>query len=146
MDEAILRTYEESLKRCNASPGFLERFYERFLASSPIVKEKFANTDFVHQKRALRASLQLMVLAAEDETKGPERYLGDVATTHNKAHLDIGAGLYDLWLDSILATVKEVDPAFSPEVEDAWEHVMTMGIKYLVSHYNDTQRGAGGAG
>jgi hemoglobin-like flavoprotein len=140
VDEAIIKTYDESLKRCNARPGFLGSFYERFLASSPVVKEKFANTDFVRQKRALRASLQLMVLAAQDETKGPERYLRDVATSHDRAHLDIGAGLYDLWLDSILATVKEYDPEFSPEVENAWEQVMTVGIQYLVSHYNEPPR------
>jgi hemoglobin-like flavoprotein len=48
----------------------------------------------------------------------------------------IGAELYDLWLDSLLATVREVDPAWNAEVEQAWESVMTVGIAYLVSRYN----------
>jgi hypothetical protein len=48
----------------------------------------------------------------------------------------IGAELYDLWLDSLLATVRAVDPAWNAEVEQAWESVMTVGIAYLVSRYN----------
>ncbi len=95
MDEKTLRIYDESLRRCNATPGFLDRFYQNFLASSPEVKEKFAHTDFSRQKRALRASLHLLALAAQDGEKGSERYLKDMAATHSKAQLNIGARLYD---------------------------------------------------
>jgi hemoglobin-like flavoprotein len=135
MDKEILETFEASLQRCNASHGFLDFFYRRFLASSPEVREKFANTDFVHQKRALRASLHLMLLAAEDEKKGPERYLSDLARRHSRKELDIGAGLYDDWLDSLLDTVRVCDPHYNPEIERAWERVMMVGIKYLLSQY-----------
>ena len=41
-----------------------------------------------------------------------------------------------MWLDSLLATVGEGDPSWTPEVEHAWESVMTVGIAYLVSRYN----------
>ena len=136
MDEKVLATYDGSLRRCNSSRGFLDRFYETFLASSPAVRMKFDGTDLVRQKRALRASLHLMVLAAEDERNGPERYLRGFAARHSRAQLDIGAELYDLWLDSILDAVRVHDPEFGPEVEKAWEAVMTVGIKYLLSHYN----------
>lgn len=136
MDKAILKTFDESLKRCNSHDGFLDLFYEKFLASSPAVREKFAKTDFERQKRALNASLHLMPLAAEDREKGPERYLRDLAAQHGRAQLDVGAELYDLWLDSLLATVKACDPQWGPEVEDAWERVMMIGIDYLLSHYH----------
>lgn len=136
MDAAILKTYEESLARCNADPSFLERFYEHFLASSPKVKEKFAATDFVQQKRALQASLHLMLLVAEDAEKGPGRYLQELATSHSKQHLDIGAELYDFWLDSLLATVKHCDEKWTSGVEEAWENVMMVGISYLLGHYH----------
>ena len=136
MDKAVLATFDESLQRCNAIPGFLDRFYEKFLASSPKVRKKFENTDFVRQKRALRASLHMMPLAAEDEKKGPERYLKELAVQHSKNRLNVGAEFYDLWLDSLLATVKECDPEYSPQVEEAWESVMMVGIKYLLSHYH----------
>jgi len=135
METTTLEIFDESLRRCEAVPYFLDLFYEKFLASSPEVREKFANTNFIHQKRALRASLHHLLLAAEDETKGPDRYLADVAARHGTGQLDIGAELYDLWLDSLLATVREVDPRFSPEVEKAWEAVMMVGIQYLCRNY-----------
>lgn len=136
MDPKILKTFEESLARCNADPSFLDRFYEIFLASSPKVKEKFAGTDFVHQKRALRASLHQMLLAAEHGENGPERYLRDLAVSHSKRDLDIGAELYDFWLDSLLATVKQCDGKYDSDVEEAWEDVMMVGISYLLGHYH----------
>ena len=137
MDARTLQIFDDSLRRCDADPRFLDRFYERFVASSPRVAEKFANTDFVRQKRALRASLQLMPLAAEDEENGPTRYLRDLAATHSREHLNIGAELYDLWLDSLLATVREFDAEFDETVEAAWEGVMGVGIRYLLAHYDD---------
>lgn len=137
VDQAKLKLFDESLRRCNMQEGFLDRFYDTFLASSPKVREKFAKTDFVHQKRALRASLHMMLLAAEKENSGPERYLADLARLHSKGVLDIGAELYDLWLDSLLRTVKECDPQFSPQVEAAWEEVMMIGVRYMLSHYHD---------
>jgi len=98
------------------------------------VREKFASTDFVRQKRAVLASLQLILLAARNP-EDADRHLRDVAERHSSAQLDVGAELYDLWLDSLLATVREVDPAFGPDVEQAWEDVMAVGIRYLVSRY-----------
>ncbi len=136
MDEKTLLLLDGSLHRCASNPEFLDRFYKRFLESSPDVREKFANTDFVRQKRALRASLHLMLLAAEDEKNGPERYLRDLAFRHGRGQLDIGSYLYDLWLDSLLETVRECDPEWSPEIERAWEQVMGVGISYLLRYYN----------
>ena len=136
MDERLLEQFEDSLHRCNADPGFLDRFYERFLASSPKVREKFVGTDFIRQKRMLQASLQLLLVAAQDDGKRPTPYLDEVAARHSASQMAIGAELYDLWLDSLLATVREVDPSWGPEVEQAWESVMTVGIAYLVSRYN----------
>jgi hemoglobin-like flavoprotein len=136
VDNMILEQFEGSLRRCNADAAFLDRFYDRFLASSPKVREKFAQTDFVRQKPMLQASLQLMLVAARDDGGRPMPYLDEVAARHSVSQLAIGAELYDLWLDSLLATVREVDPSWSAAVEEAWESVMTVGIKYLVSRYN----------
>jgi len=137
MDEQILRCFDESFQRCCAEPRFLDIFYDAFLASSPKVREKFARTDFVRQKRALRASLYLILLAAQDEPDGPSKYLRDLAHSHGATRLNVGAELYDLWLDSLLAAVKQCDPRFDAAVEDAWEQVMMVGIRYLCTHYND---------
>jgi hemoglobin-like flavoprotein len=136
MDQAILETFDGSLGRCTSQSRFLDLFYEKFLASSPKVREKFEGTDFVRQKRALKASLHMILLAAGDDSGDPGKYLSDVAEKHNSKHLDVGAELYDLWLDSLLETVEECDPEYTPEVRKAWEEVMMVGIHYLTVRYN----------
>ena len=135
VDQKTIDVFDRSLRRCNANPGFLDRFYDTFLASSPKVREKFANTDFDRQKRLLHASFYLILLASEDSEDGPERYLKPLAERHSVRDLDIGSDLYDLWLDSLLAVVKECDPEFDETVEEAWEQVTGIGIDYLVRHY-----------
>lgn len=142
VDETTLQILDDSLHRCAANPEFLDLFYENFLSSSPDVREKFADTDFVRQKRALMASFHLMLLAAEDEKHGPERYLKDLALRHGKSQLDIGSYHYDLWLDSLLETVRECDSECSPVIEQAWERVMGVGIDYMLEHYNRRPRRA----
>ncbi len=136
MDIATLQTFEQSLARCTAQPGFLDRFYELFLASSPKVREKFAGTDFVRQKQMLNASFNLMLRAAQNEGGGQLAYLDDLATRHGAKQLAIGAELYDLWLDSLLEAVRGCDPGTSAAVEAAWEQVMGVGIAYLCARYN----------
>ena len=136
MDEKVIATFDQSLHRCDNNPQFLDLFYERFLASSPKVRQKFENTDFDKQKRLLRASFYLILLASEDPENGPERYLGFLAARHSASDLDIGSEFYDLWLDSLLATVKDCDPEYSPEVEAAWERMMEIGIDYMLRRYH----------
>lgn len=135
MDEQVLETFAASLRRCTAHPDFEERFYEIFLASSPKVAERFKTTDFRRQKRALRASFHTMLLAAYDGEKGPKKHLGGLAERHSSRGLNIGSELYDYWLDSLLTAVKEFDGEHTPEIADAWEQVMGVGIKYLLSRY-----------
>lgn len=138
MDKETLQIFEDSLARCNADPAFLDHFYETFLAASPRVREKFRDTDFTRQKRALRASLHGMLLAADAREEELEHYLGDLAHLHSRKMLDIGAELYDLWLDSLLSTVMRCDPDCNPQVRNAWEDVMMVGVSYMLSRYHDS--------
>ena len=132
MSPEILDLFDESLRRCEGRPGFLDRFYEKFLASSPEVREKFANTNFVRQKRALRESFHHMVLVAADfDRKTPDSHLAAIADRHGPGQLDIRAGLYDVWLDALMEAVQEFDPEYDPAVEKAWRDVMLVGIDYL---------------
>ncbi len=136
VDSSTLDLFERSLARCEARPGFLDLFYEKFMASSPEVAGKFAGTDFVRQKRALKASFHHLLLVAHDRKQSPDAYLSDVAARHGSGQLEIGASLYDFWLDSLLETVKACDPEWSLEVDRAWEAVMMVGIHYLCQSYH----------
>jgi hemoglobin-like flavoprotein len=134
IDANTLRTFEDSLARTSANPAFLTRFYDIFRASSPKVQEKFAGTDFGRQNAALRASFDLTLEAARGSVSDPERLLA-IAERHSSRDRNIGAELYDLWLDSLLAAVRECDPGYDDSVNDAWERVMMVGIRYLLEHY-----------
>jgi hemoglobin-like flavoprotein len=134
-DERTLHTFEASLTRCEADSTFFDRFYDIFLASSPEVRQKFAHTDFSHQKRALHESLHTMLQAAADRDGDPSRRLFGLAERHSSRDLKIGAALYDNWLDSLLATVRNCDPEYTDDVGAAWERVMMVGIRYLLLHY-----------
>jgi hemoglobin-like flavoprotein len=135
VDTASLQIFGASLDRCSAHPDFLDLFYEVFLASSPKVREKFANTNLLKQKAALQASFTLLLETAQREGEAPPVHLENLARRHGASELAVGAELYDLWLDSLLVAVQASDPAWTPEVAAAWERVMGVGIAYLCSRY-----------
>jgi hemoglobin-like flavoprotein len=140
MDPEVLATFHDSFHRCKAVPGFFDSFYKKLLSSSDEVREKFADTDFERQKRVLRNSFYLLMLAAQDKENGPEEYLEDIAIRHDAEHLDVAPHLYSLWLECLLHTVQETDPNYSAEVEEAWRELMNVGVLYLISQYRRPSR------
>ena len=113
---------------------FFNRFYEKFTVASPEVNEKFASTDFTRQVKMLRRSMFHMV--GLYETRSENWYLLEIAESHSKRDYDIKPGLFDLWLEALIETVREMDPKFCDDVELAWRVAMTPGI-ILMKHYHD---------
>ncbi len=123
-----------SLSRCLADGRFLTRFYERFLASSPEVAAKFRHTDLERQKRAMASSLYSIVLALE-QAEAPLAYLDSVAEQHSRRQLDIPAPMYDLWLESLIASARDADSEFSPRIEAIWRGAMQFAIERMRARY-----------
>lgn len=121
-----------SYGRCCASPAFFDDFYQRFLASSPRVREKFAHTDMAAQQLLLRHGIMNLVLVARGMPATRLRQLGE---SHCRARLDIGPELYDLWVDCLLATLTQHDPDFSAALRQEWRDVLETGIAVMRSHY-----------
>jgi hemoglobin-like flavoprotein len=96
--------------------------------------EKFASTDFERQKEALRLSLRMMVLVSVGGDAG-DLYLEYIARRHDRHHLNIEPELYGLWLEALIATVRECDTEFDLSIEKAWRSVLGYGIEYMTSHY-----------
>jgi truncated hemoglobin YjbI len=128
--DAIQRT-RESLGRCVECDTFLQRFYELFLASSPEVAELFRNTDFERQKKVLRDSLYVMLVAA-GTTKGPAH---DEVERLAKLHRDVGVthGMFTLWLDALIEAAREHDTHFSDELEKDWRASMSGPMEIMRS-------------
>lgn len=135
-DDATLAAFKDSLERCQADPHFLSVFYQKFVISNPEVREKFSNTDMNQQKVMLHASLYMIMLATQGN-EAASVYLDSVAKRHAKSELDIRPELYALWLETLIATVSEIDPDFNNKVETAWRDIMTFGIEYMLSKYDD---------
>lgn len=114
--------------------GFFEAFYDRFLAASPEVAEKFRHTDMARQQRMLKKSFYHLL--AFYGSSNADYYLDQVAISHSRTHLDIRPGLYDLWLDALVATARRFDDRFDDDVELAWRLVMTPGIVYITFYYD----------
>ena len=122
--------FRASLKRCLEAPSFLKDFYDRFVASSEEIREKFRNTDFERQNRILADSLYVMAVAAEG---GPDNFAWREITQIAKRHNELGVGgtMYDVWLDCLLRAAAAHDPQFSPLLESAWRKTLVPGIEHM---------------
>ena len=125
--------FRASLKRCLDAPSFLKDFYDRFLASSEEIREKFRNTDFERQNRVLADSLYLMAVAVQG---GPESIAWRELKWIAKRHRDLGIGgaMYDVWLDCLLQAARAHDPQYSPSLESAWRETLVPGIEHMRAH------------
>lgn len=121
-----------SFERCVNDPLFLDKFYELFLSSSDEVSLMFKDTNMETQKAMLASSMAYMTLSYENKPC----HLSEIADKHNKNNLGIRPTLYPLWLDSLIAAAKFVDPLFDMDTEKLWRKIMQPGIDHMISKYN----------
>ena len=95
------------------------------------------NTDFERQKKMLRDSLHLMLVASGASHGFAHDELLRIAKRHGKADLDIAPELYALWQDCLLKAVAEFDHEFSEEVESAWRGALQPGIDFMKAQYSE---------
>ena len=134
MDRDQIARFDTSLARCLAEQAFLTRFYELFVESSAAVAEKFRDTDFRRQRRAMGASLYVIVLALE-QGEAATIYLEQIAKQHGHENLDVPPEMYDAWRDCLLESVKEYDPLYSDEIEQAWRQAAEFAIDFMRKRY-----------
>jgi hemoglobin-like flavoprotein len=133
MNEKDIELFNDSIERCSLTPDFLNRFYTLFLASSGTVEKKFEHTDLRIQSKLLKTSLYIIMLASDQSERAA--HLEQLAKRHSRAELDIKPELYDLWLDQLVRAVKEFDPMFDRQTENAWRRLLQPGIEYMKSRY-----------
>src|SRR5690606_18786373 len=111
LSPAIYADLQQSYGRClRQDNNFIDRFYQRFLASDPRIEAMFANTDFSKQRMALRRGISMAILHAEGNSI-VERPMNQMADVHSsKGRAPVPAELYPLWVRCLLETIRETDP------------------------------------
>jgi hemoglobin-like flavoprotein len=130
-----LAEVKQSCGRACLNPNFLDRFYEIFLNSNPIIKPLFAKTDFKKQKELLRTGLFMLLAHLEGKSSGTMG-LNRIAESHSKKKLNINPNLYQFWIDSLVQAVKECDKKCDPELERVWQKCLRAGVDHIASQYD----------
>jgi hemoglobin-like flavoprotein len=124
--------FNESFERYVNNPFFLDSFYELFLSSSDEVRLMFKDTEMEIQKVMLATSMAYMTAAYNSKSD----LLSKIADKHNKNNLNINPHLYPLWLDSLIAAAKSIEPLFDMDTEKLWRKIMQPGIDHMISRYS----------
>ncbi len=127
------KIFEESFWRVIGDDSrdvqFFTRFYENFMDSSEEVREKFKDTDMEKQKMMLEKSLFRVAMFHGRHVANDE--LRRIAEVHSRHRHNVRPGLYILWMDALIETVKEFEENFSDDIELAWRIVLAPGIEFM---------------
>ncbi|WP_323846484.1 globin [Microbulbifer magnicolonia] len=122
----------QSYGRCCNDEQFFVDFYDRFMGSSAEIRALFADTDMRQQRHLLRNGIMQLVLHARGMADTKLRALGQ---SHSRNGYNIRPEWYRLWLDALMATLRQHDRAFSDEVEAAWRRAIGAGIALIRDAY-----------
>ena len=128
LPKALVSVFHDSLSRVTKNPDFMDRFYERFLASSEHARELFKNISMDRVKRLVKQSFHLMLLAGGTRKTSIAK-LENLGRDHQAR--GIGDEDYALWVEALLSVVEETDPQYSSEVDLAWRKVLARGIRVM---------------
>jgi hemoglobin-like flavoprotein len=126
---------QQSYGRCLREDSFIDKFYERFLASDPRIRAMFEKTDFAKQRMALRRGISMAILHA-DGSSIVERPMGQMADVHARAgRAPVPPELYPLWVNALLDTIKATDPKADDTLMRRWREAMEKVTAMFVRHY-----------
>jgi len=133
-DAAVMALAKASYERCRAAPAFFPTFYRAFLATCPEAAPLFAHTDFAKQNKLLRHAVGLLLIFP-NQPPGEPTLLSRLAERHSRRDLNIDPTLYAPFIDSLIATVRQFDPDFTPATEAAWRATVRLGVEYMKAKY-----------
>jgi hemoglobin-like flavoprotein len=126
--------FHDSYLRCVVSDqdGFFKRFYQLFTAADPEISKAFSNTDMNLQISRLQESLLHMIDFSSSKVASEQMLR--IAAYHGAAEMDIPSYMFDLWMDRLIATLRERDTQFTSHIETAWRVFLAPGIAFMKSH------------
>ncbi len=134
-EDVFNSSYLRAVLRVKQGKFFIDAFYDRFIASSPEVEEKFKTTRMATQKRMLQESLVQMAFFFATKGEADDQ-IEKISRIHSEGEKNIKPHLYDLWLECLIDTVRDYDAEFNQDVELAWRMVMASGITFMKFKYD----------
>lgn len=124
-----------SFVRCCAdSSEFFDAFYFRLGVRLPQVGTMFAQVDMQKQNDLIREGIKDLIEYANGDSKA-EAELQRLAKSHSRSRLGVLPEYYPHWIDSLMETIREHDPAANDETEAAWRQVLAGGVALMVAGY-----------
>lgn len=111
--------------------GLAERFYEIFLEADPRIRPLFKNTDFKRQRDLLIHAIVMLIEYADGKPLG-EMAIRRLGELHSRRKMNVTPDLYPIWADAMIDALAQLDPEFSPDLEQKWRNVMQKGIAVMV--------------
>jgi hemoglobin-like flavoprotein len=134
LEKEALEQVRSSFARCVISTGFIDRFYELFLASHREIAPKFAKTNFDKQKGLLTEGI-LYALQFAAGNKAGEAGLAPIRKSHNRKKLNIEPRFYQYWVNSLVRAVSEKDYKFTSTLEQDWREALKPVVEFMTSGY-----------
>lgn len=121
-----------SYGRCLHNGRFIEAFYQRLMASDPVMPGMFARTDMSRQHLALRRGISTAIAYAEGSGI-VRRTVDQMARIHARGgHAPVAPHLHEKWLESILHTVREHDPMITGPLIERWR----LALRPIIAHFS----------
>jgi hemoglobin-like flavoprotein len=108
------------------------RFYDILLESHPAIPPMFENTYFPRQRKLLQHGLGLLLSFSN---KPDDAILERIAARHSVNGLDVDPELYPCFVDSLVEVVRQSDPKFDDEIEQACRDAVEPGIDFIRRRY-----------
>lgn len=132
-EESYTRVIGEGVGIGDRGRIFFSRFYSIFFSKSQQIRDKFAHVDMDAQVVVLQKSMFHMV--SFYATRTATGYLENIAHSHSRDQYGIMPEFYDIWLESLIETVAQLDPEYEDDLALAWQLAMTPGIQYMKFQY-----------
>lgn len=132
-EESYARVIGEGVGIGDQGRVFFSRFYSIFFSKSQQIRDKFAHVDIDAQVVVLQKSMFHMI--SFYATRTATEYLENIADCHNRDRYGIKPEFYDIWLDSLIETVAQLDPEYEDNLALAWRLAMTPGIQFMKFQY-----------
>lgn len=124
---------QHSYARCLRAPGFFSVLYEHLLSSDPTIPPMFEETEFPRQHKLLQHGVGLLLSYARSPD---DALLERIAARHSADGIDVPPHMYEHFVASLLAAVREHDPRFDQETESAWREALAPGLGFMKSRYD----------